>query len=68
MIESGIIFNIWLKAQTKVPEDCLGSGVDPLGADNLLGIFLIIIIGLATSVIICLTEKLISSSIKKQFY
>ena len=68
MKESGIIFNIWMKAQTKVPDDCLNTGVDPLGPDNLLGIFLIIIIGFGTSVIICIAEKIISSSMKKQFH
>ena len=57
MIESGIIFNIWVKAQTKQPEDCLGNDHDPLSFKSLLGIFLIFLIGFILTIILCFFEK-----------
>ena len=60
MIESGIIFNIWVKAQTKQPEDCLGNDQDPLSFKSLLGIFLIFLIGFILAIILCFFEKLVS--------
>ena len=65
MIESGIIFNIWVKAQTKQPEDCLGNDHDPLSFKSLLGIFLIFLIGFILAIILCFFEKLVSHSSKK---
>ena len=58
MIESGIVYGIFMKHKTKQPEDCLGSGLDALDAERLFGIFLIFIIGLGLAVILLVLEHL----------
>ena len=58
MIESGIVYTIWKKHKPRTPVGCLGNGLDPLGMDSLLGIFLIFIIGLAVAVMILVLESL----------
>ena len=74
MIESGVINNIWSKYKVKPPEvksyykslnlllalkNCLGTGIDALALENVIGIFILLAGALGAALVIFVVECLI---------